>query len=240
MKISHHLNYRLLTGVVLVALSLAFQASAQQETVTIIRVKGNARFSTDKKVWQPAKKGASLPAGSMIQTAENSTLDVRLGGAASAEATAGVVRLEPNSVMGIDRLDAGGADVGLDLRAGEINGRAGQLPADAHFEIKFSNGIVGVRSGDYHMTASGVVDVHSGQTVVVFINADGTPVSKVVNADQEFNPTSGMVIVMPKSSTEDLPSTKSQSRSESGTYAPIPASPNPARGEGMGGALRRF
>lgn len=238
MKISHHLNNLLQVGVALLFLSIALPVVAQQETAAIVRVKGSARYSIDKKTWQTAKKGVSLPAGSVIQTAENSMLDVRLG-AGSTEPAAGVVRLEPNTVLGIDRL-GGGTDVGLDLSTGEINGHSGPLPADTHFEIKFSNGIAGVRGGDYHVTAAGVVDVHSGQTVVVFINADGTPVTKVVNAEQEFNPATGMVIVMPKSSTEDMPSTKSESKPATGTYAPIPANPNSARGEGMGGALRRF
>jgi hypothetical protein len=74
-----------LTAAVL-ALSLVSSAEAQnaQRTGKVVRIKGEARYSTGNKVWQPLKVGTVLKSGYIVQTALNSYADVVINEEASA------------------------------------------------------------------------------------------------------------------------------------------------------------
>ncbi len=63
------------------SLSLISSANAQsspQRTGKVVRIKGEARYSTGNKVWQPLKVGTVLKSGYVVQTAMNSFVDVVL------------------------------------------------------------------------------------------------------------------------------------------------------------------
>jgi hypothetical protein len=107
--------------------------TAVQSTAKVVRIKGNARFTTGNNVWQPLRVGAKLKAGTVIQTAsEGSYVDLVLGneeasastavnmggssmvaaagpppGSGSAPPSAGdqnIVRVFENSTLAIDKL----------------------------------------------------------------------------------------------------------------------------------------
>jgi len=71
-------------------LSLTIVASAAAETPSrtgkVVRIKGEARFSTGKKVWEPLKVGTIIKAGTIVQTAKDSFVDIVISESADAQA----------------------------------------------------------------------------------------------------------------------------------------------------------
>jgi FecR protein len=70
-----------LTWLMAAVLSLTLVAPAGAETAAartgkVVRIKGEARFSTGKKIWEPLKVGAILKPGSIVQTAKDSFVDI--------------------------------------------------------------------------------------------------------------------------------------------------------------------
>jgi hypothetical protein len=70
-----------LTWLMAAVLSLALIAPAGAETAAartgkVVRIKGEARFSTGKKIWEPLKLGTILKPGSIVQTAKDSFVDI--------------------------------------------------------------------------------------------------------------------------------------------------------------------
>src|SRR5271170_1232095 len=83
MKTIQHLAQRLIPSLVVFALmGLATQAMAApvEQTASVLRVQGAARYSTDNQKWQTLKVGDVLKPGCVIQTAEQSEVDLQLGG----------------------------------------------------------------------------------------------------------------------------------------------------------------
>lgn len=138
-RIEHHYYMKhlrgFLTSLIAGAVALAMISTATAQTVTgrakVVRMKGQARFTTGNGVWQPLKVGDVLKPGSIIQTAmeKGSFVDIVLGdgsGAAAAVTEAGggssaaaaptpvsnyqskgqqnVVRIHENTALGIDKL----------------------------------------------------------------------------------------------------------------------------------------
>lgn len=88
-----------LTWLMAAVLSLALIAPAGAETTDartgkVVRIKGEARYSTGKKIWEPLKVGAILKPGSIVQTAKDSFVDIVV----NEDATAAAIALkEPKS-----------------------------------------------------------------------------------------------------------------------------------------------
>jgi hypothetical protein len=120
-------------GLALAMVTTIAAQTAVQSTAKVVRIKGNARFTTGNNVWQPLRVGAKLKAGTVIQTAsEGSYVDLVLGneeasastavnmggssmvaaagpppGSGSAPPSAGdqnIVRVFENSTLAIDKL----------------------------------------------------------------------------------------------------------------------------------------
>jgi hypothetical protein len=62
--------------------------SSKQRTGKVVRIKGDARYSTGNKVWQPLKVGTILKSGSIVQTAPNSFADIVINEEETASAVA--------------------------------------------------------------------------------------------------------------------------------------------------------
>lgn len=81
----------MIPGLIALALvmGLAMQAAADpiQQIVTVLRVKGAARYSTDGKTYQTLQKGDVLKPGALVQTAPESEVDLQLGGTSGAGTT---------------------------------------------------------------------------------------------------------------------------------------------------------
>src|SRR6266446_4488233 len=104
-------------------LAMAVSVAAEDSTqgaVKIVRIKGSARFSTSGGVFQPLKVGAVLHAGSIIQTASGSYVDIVMGDAGTPVprpivgdaksyqpmADQNIVRMHENTVLAVDKLTA--------------------------------------------------------------------------------------------------------------------------------------
>jgi hypothetical protein len=77
----------------LALISSAIAQDAKERTGKVVRLKGDARYSTGNKVWQPLKVGMVLKSGYIVQTAMNSFVDIVI----NEEATAAPVKISPTS-----------------------------------------------------------------------------------------------------------------------------------------------
>jgi len=207
------------------ALGVAYNAAADPVAVSakIIHITGAARYSTDGNHWQIASVGTLLSAGMLVQTAENSKVDLLLGTSSSLAVLpvvtpptgavglinsreresekANIVRLFPSTTLAIDKLtvdtigDEAVQDTELDLRNGKISGNVKKISAASHYEVKLPNGVAGIRGTEYILDSTGQVDVLTGSVVIVYNTATG-PVTKVVDAGStgvRFDPATGQV-----------------------------------------------
>ncbi|HXE42162.1 MAG TPA: FecR domain-containing protein [Candidatus Baltobacteraceae bacterium] len=119
------------------SLSSASAQTTKAGYATIVRIEGEARYSNGNNEWHPLTVGQTLSAGCIIQSADNSIVDLVLGdkiphqinphpdkvapaadpnvrGMASYKATAqqNVIRMKPNTVLAIDKLTI--ANTGVD------------------------------------------------------------------------------------------------------------------------------
>jgi hypothetical protein len=184
---------------------------------TVVRVSGNARCSEDRRMWRSLKKGERLKPGTLIQTAELSTVDLVLGeseasgsisisldgihGDDLAHPLANTLRVVQNSVLGLEQLPDGrpgsvhADETQLDLQGGEIYGSVERMPAGSKYEIKLPKGIAGIRgSTRFMVSSSGAARAKSGSLVIVQTGADGSLTTKVVAAGQKFDPNGGVVV----------------------------------------------
>jgi hypothetical protein len=211
-------------GVVLaMTSSLSAQTAAQREA-RVLKITGAARATSGNQQWRTLHAGDKLPAGTTIQTAAGSTVDLALdaGGGSSpgtraiARPTSGevssysssterdVVRISENSVMAIDKLtamDTGAGEVTetqLDLQRGKIFGRVKKLAPASRYEVKIPNGVAGIRGTVYEISADGVVKVYVGSIVIAYVAPDGTVVTQVISAGQQFDGRTQQIIAIPQ------------------------------------------
>ncbi len=211
-----------------VAVAMATSLSAQTAvSAKVVRIQGNARYTTGNNVWLPLKVGLKLKAGTVVQTAQNSKVDLVLG---EGEATAlrpamaspkeslayqpsseqDTVRIFENSVLGVDKLTTmqTGADVvsetQLDLRAGRIMGNVKKMSAASKYEVKLPNGVAGIRGTIYWLSAEGVIKVLTGSVVLAYVGSDGTVVTQVVMGGQQFDARTGQLTQIPEADRQML------------------------------------
>lgn len=92
----------------LALISSAIAQDAKERTGKVVRIKGDARYSTGNKVWQPLKVGMVLKSGYIVQTAMNSFIDIVI----NEEATAAPVKISPTSTAPSGGAGAGGGGGG--------------------------------------------------------------------------------------------------------------------------------
>jgi hypothetical protein len=221
------------------ALAMVISATAQQlsqSSAKVVRIKGSARYATANNVWQPLKVGDVLSAGAIVQTAENSRVDLVLGESAALDLGAGsavpktvspayqpvaemdFVRIWENSVMAIDKLTV--ADTGadqiretqLDLRAGRIFGTVKKLSGGSKYEIKIPNGVAGIRGTVYSISALGVLTVTSGSVVIAYADGTGNVVTQVVSGGQSYDTRTGQFTPIPQSAEREMRSALGDAR----------------------------
>jgi hypothetical protein len=182
-------------GIAFVAMAWLSAASAQmvnQDAAKVVRVVGAVRYTADNANWLPLKKGDMVHPGAIIQTASSSQVDILLSGR-------GLVRLYENTVLGVDKLARmeTGADLVtetlLDVRKGKITGNVKHLSGASKYEVKFKNGVAGIRGTTYTISENGVVSVLDGSVVVGWVRPDGTVATQVVNAGEMFDPAGGVI-----------------------------------------------
>ncbi len=175
----------------------------------VVHQKGSARFKTASSDWQPLKVGDIVRAGTIIQTAKNSRLDLVLGGGSALAAQPGTaerrlsppptagqstVRLWANTLLKVDKLVVVGTganpgmETQLDLKSGHIYGVVEKLPAASNYEVKIPNGVAGIRGAVYDLSAEGDVKVLSGTVVLATVGRDGTAVTQVITGSPKSDP----------------------------------------------------
>lgn len=208
---------------VAVAFAMVAAASAQQmvqSTAKVVRIKGDAQYSTANNTWQKLKVGDLLSAGTIIQTGGNGArVDLVLGdkNAAASEKKWGnviayqpeveqdFVRVHENAVLVLDKLQV--ADTGaekiretsLDLRAGKIFGMVRKLSASSKYEVKVPNGVAGIKGTIYMISAEGVLTVFKGSVVIAYPDGTGKIVTQVVMAGQQYDIRTGQFTPIPES-----------------------------------------
>lgn len=233
-------------GLVACAIALAMISTAAAETpgqgkqgrAKVVRMKGQARYTTGNNVWQPLKVGDVIKPGAVIQTSKGKGdfVDLALGDGNAplavnatpsiatpisyrAKTDQNFVRIWENSLLGVDKLSSidTGADVvsdtQLDLKAGHIFGSVKKMSAASRYEVKIPNGVAGIRGTVYDITAEGVVKVSAGLVVLAYIGSDGAPVTQDVRGGQEFDARTGQVTPLPPGELDTMLRTEGQSHS---------------------------
>lgn len=197
---------RVVACMAVLAGSMAFAQAAQVGKAVVREVTGAAE-ATVGGAWKALRKGDTLMPGSVVRTANNSSVVLFL------DQNGPLVRLTENTTLGIEKLNFEHTGVDtvietqLDLKSGRIVGIVKKLSATSKYEIKTPNGVAGIRGTEYSISADSTVMVLRGQVVVVFVKADGSVVTQVVNAGEKFNPATQRVETM---TSED----KAQAESE--------------------------
>ena len=222
----------LLCGVVFgVVLTATAGTGIQQGWGTVVRVEGQVSYSLGDGNWHPLVAGKYLPPGAQIRTGETGVADVVLGKAVELpqakwqperislapdspirgmvsykpSAEQNVIRLTPNTTVGIDKLtitDTGAdtvSDTELDLKQGKIYASVKKLTGASQYTVKVPNGIAGVRGTLFSITAAGVVavyDTHTGGLVLSLTMADGSNKVYLVTSGQLLDPATGIPVAI--------------------------------------------
>ena len=166
----------------------------------VVRLKGDARYSTGGDVWQPLKVGNIVKPGTAIQTDDKSHVDLVLGPemvSYQPSAEQNWIRIWGKSLLSIDKLTVmhNGADVvtdtQLDLKAGHIYGVVPKMSAGSRYEVKLPNGVAGIRGTVYDISAEGVVKVFQGSVVLAYVGPDGSTQTQVIMGSPKSAPLTG-------------------------------------------------
>lgn len=165
------------------------------------------------------------------------------GGGRGARADQNVVRLWENTILAIDRLLSVETDKAvvtetlLDLRQGHILGNVKKMTAGSKYEIKYPNGVAGIRGSAYDMklaqqTVNGQVKVQatlmmqSGSAVLSFYDNQGNLVTQTVPPLQSFSTETGVMAPIPSGTLVQISDLLRDIRPGPGVVIP-PSSPTP-------------
>jgi len=140
----------------------------------------------------PLHLGDVLPEGSLIKTGVGSAVDLSLGKAG------GSVRLTANSLLALTKLALQATntarEIQLDLREGTMLGMVADWPRGAQYQIKISNGILGIGGGQFRVDTRGYIVQLTGASVFAYVPASGEPVAYTLTAPPPvyFSPLEGV------------------------------------------------
>lgn len=219
-----------------VIFSVATNASAQSGSATVVRVEGMVSYSLGNDQWVPLVAGKILPVGAIVRTDHNGVADIVLGkdinlpqnasqgrwqpsyiasapdsnvrGMMSYQPAAeqNVIRVTPNSMLGIDKLtviDTGAdtvSDTELDLKKGKVFASVKKLNGASQYLIKLPNGIAGVRGTQFSISDNGSTSVYhstGGGVVLSLVPPGGISQTTIVGAGFSFDPTTGKLVILP-------------------------------------------
>jgi hypothetical protein len=218
--------------------------------VKVIRIKGEARYKSDRDTWEPITKGAYFKPGFLIQTAPKTMVDLCLNEGhpkyprdGTEGTTDNVIRIFENSALKLNKLtkEKSGSkpteEIKLDLLAGQMMGSVGTLHQDSNYEINLSHGFVRVQSGTYMVSSRGVLNVLEGIAIIVITNREGPITTNKLGKHQSFDPETGTISDIITDGEMNFYPLRC-----SGAANPTPAlSPSGTpHGSGIGGSLRKF
>jgi hypothetical protein len=160
----------------------------------IIRLKGSARYSLDGQTWKPVKLAKEVKIGGLIQTAEDSTVDLALEDYAAFDRErnrANLVRVQADSLLRIDSVkwhrsgkwDAYISEIKLSILRGSIAGLVRSMAEGSTYEVAFTEGIARIEQGPhnfqsgYSITSDG--DAGSYEDSITEIGKDGQVIVKI-------------------------------------------------------------
>ena len=218
------LNGLLTCGVALALVSTVAAQPADQGAAKVVRLSGGARYKIGSGDWQPLKVGDVVRAGTVIQTAAKSRVDLVLGDTSAPiarptpsdvvtyqpTAEQNVVRLWDNTLLSVEKLTEmhTGADVvtetELDLKAGHITGSVKKMSAASKYQVKLPNGVAGIRGTVFDITAEGVIKVLTGSIVLAYVGPNGAVVTQVVMGLQMFDARTGVLSTLPNTDQDGI------------------------------------
>lgn len=211
---------RSFTGVVLAlgiaAVTVAWaQGAFGQGSAKVVRVVGDAQAITAGNERHPLKPGDIVKPGTVLQTASGSQVDLVLGNSdedlgrqilqpsftyrPEGNATANAIRMFSDTTLSLDKLSSTqtGADTvtetQLDLRTGKIFGTVKKMAGASKYEVKYPNGVAGIKGAVFLMRADGTTSVYSGAVVLAYLKA-GQTVTRPIDAGYMFDAPSETLI----------------------------------------------
>jgi hypothetical protein len=162
------------------------EAQAQSGRAEVQGILGVATYSVGGGAPFPLRKGAAIPAGSVVKTGRESALDLYLG------PDAGTIRLTQNSILSLEKLDR--SQTRLALQEGSMVGWGAKIPTTSEFQVKLPNGIVGIVEGRYRLDARSYLVLLNGTMVYAFISSQGeaTPYTMKAPPAVYFSPAEGV------------------------------------------------
>ena len=127
------------------------------------------------------------------------------------------LRIWGDSALGIDKLTRlqTGADVvtetQLDLKRGRITAKVKKLSAASKYEVKFANGVAGVRGTVFDMQATGIIKVYIGSMIVAWVDPKTQAVTtQTVTGGQVYDTASNQVSLLSIASIDELEQTSGE------------------------------
>jgi len=233
MKFAQALIAALVGGFVL-NLAVSAHAQSTKQYATIVRILGEARYTTGDNVWYPLTVGQTLGPGAAIQTAVNARVDIVLGSKISnrivpdpdkvalapdgnvldmisykAEAAQNVIRMKSDTVLAIDKLSVSnmGADTTSDT---ELDLRQGNIFGSVKKLSAASQYLIKIPNG---MAAIRGTTFTLSSTGVLTVTDGSCMISingqapQPVNAGQQFDPATGQITTLTPQQMSDAQAT---------------------------------
>ena len=236
MKFAQALVAALVGGFVL-NLAVSAHAQSTKQYATIVRIQGEARYTTGDNMWHPLTVGQTLGPGDTIQTAVNAKVDIVLGGKIAnrivpnpdkvalapegkvldmisykAESAQNVIRMKSDTVLAIDKLSASnmGADTTSDT---ELDLRQGNIFGSVKKLSAASTYQIKTLNGMAAIRGTTFTLSANGVLTVTdgscMISINGQP-PQTVNAGQQFDPATGQITTLTPQQMSDAEQTAVQ------------------------------
>jgi hypothetical protein len=130
-------------------LAASLQAEVRQGKAVVTAVKGSVTYSYNNAIWKTLKRGDVLKPGATVKTGDASSVDLFL------DQNGQLLALNPNSILNLEKLNYEESLTGqmtvdtlLDLRDGDLIGKAARLSQGSKYQVRTANGIANIGGSD--------------------------------------------------------------------------------------------
>jgi hypothetical protein len=174
---------------------LTVSAEVESGRISIKSVQGQAVYSVDHHSWFPIKSDITIPAGAVLKTGPESTIDLVLQDSRT------VLRVVPDTELELTELnkEVAGEDVitetRLNLKSGGVVGSQRKLSKPSTFTISSPKAVATIVGTEYLIRADGAVTCLDGEVSVNYnLPGNGGSVRVTVPHGSSFNPVTGEVV----------------------------------------------